>query len=69
MSKKVYHGFDIEEVDLSGISDIIATSQACESHTFNDWIYIQGPYEIIKDLEGVCYDERWDGEPITLVYK
>ena len=33
MKKKVYHGFDIEEEDLTGIDEIFTGSSTCKTET------------------------------------
>ena len=71
MEKKEYHGFDVEEEDLTGIDEIITASSACISQTFNShsWADAEGaPYEIIKESLMICAND-WDSDPLTIVYQ
>ena len=65
MEKKEYHGFDVEEEDLSGIEDIITASPAgCATWTFYGYHTID--LYILSSYLNDCYTYELFEETITV---
>ncbi len=67
MGKKEYHGFDVEEEELTGCDDIISSS-ACITTTFHGWSGITVYNAITSAYMDQCSSLEDPNEDITINY-